>query len=245
MGNCKYTYVTLKNKKYYTMRIKRFNELITEDTATTGMVGSGTAVGFGTQASSGTFTSSAGMSVSGGDTGTSFSTNSNMNGMGAVKSSQPSMTPGDVAGSTKGSGDIGANLGGVYTKGEPRTKKKKKKSTIEDKVNKAEDTYIKKFSDMYTGNFTNEAKKNDKYSYVAVKNNDTLDVYIIPYNSETAYKIGNINEDSQFVLFNKFKFKKLDLNELEIIQLSNKQRLEVEQNITKSDIETIEKFINA
>lgn len=48
----------------------------------------------------------------------------NTGGMGAVVAAQPSGTPGDVAGSTAGSGDIG-QLFGTYTK--PALKMKKKK----------------------------------------------------------------------------------------------------------------------
>jgi len=57
----------------------------------------------------------------------------NTGGMGAVVAAQPSSIPGDVAGGTKGSGDIGATLG-TYTKtaaptiGQKLTKKKKTKS---------------------------------------------------------------------------------------------------------------------
>lgn len=49
----------------------------------------------------------------------------NTGGMGNVVSAQPSGTPGDVAGSTPGSGDIG-QLFGTYMK--PQLKMKKKKS---------------------------------------------------------------------------------------------------------------------
>jgi len=50
----------------------------------------------------------------------------NSNGMGAVVSAQPSSTPGDVAGGTTGSGDIGQTLG-TYTKPALRLRKDKKK----------------------------------------------------------------------------------------------------------------------
>jgi len=50
----------------------------------------------------------------------------NTGGMGAVVSAQPSGTPGDVAGSTPGSGDIGQLLG-TYTKPQLNLKKKKSK----------------------------------------------------------------------------------------------------------------------
>lgn len=50
----------------------------------------------------------------------------NSNGMGAVTAATPSSTPGDVAGSTPGSGDIGQAFG-TYTKPMLNQKKSKKK----------------------------------------------------------------------------------------------------------------------
>jgi len=50
----------------------------------------------------------------------------NTGGMGAVVSAQPSGTPGDVAGSTPGSGDIGQLLG-TYMKPQLKMKRKKGK----------------------------------------------------------------------------------------------------------------------
>ena len=50
----------------------------------------------------------------------------NTGGMGAVVAAQPSSTPGDVAGGTPGSGDIGQTLG-TYTKPTLNLKKDKKK----------------------------------------------------------------------------------------------------------------------
>ena len=54
----------------------------------------------------------------------------NSGGMGNVVSAQPSSTPGDVAGGTKGSGDIGQTLG-TYTKPMLNLKKRKKKKKYE------------------------------------------------------------------------------------------------------------------
>lgn len=48
------------------------------------------------------------------------------NGMGNVISSQPSYIPGDVAGSTPGSGDVTTNLG-PYLMGYNQFKKKRRK----------------------------------------------------------------------------------------------------------------------
>lgn len=55
-----------------------------------------------------------------------YATMGNSNGMGAVVAAQPSSTPGDVADSTPGSGDIGKPLG-TYSKSAPNLKKDKKK----------------------------------------------------------------------------------------------------------------------
>lgn len=52
----------------------------------------------------------------------------NSNGMGAVVSAQPSSTPGDVGGSSIGSGDIGSKPFGIYSKSSTRLKKDKKKN---------------------------------------------------------------------------------------------------------------------
>ena len=65
----------------------------------------------------------------GGYGGISSATLGNTGGMGAIVSAQPSSIPGDVAGSTKGSGDIGHPLG-IFTKqpaGQPIRRKKNKK----------------------------------------------------------------------------------------------------------------------
>lgn len=120
---------------------------VNEDAVTTASPGSGTAVaGPGSGDAGMTFTSAAGTSYSGGDSGTSFSTNSNVSGMGAIRSAQPSATPGDVRGSTKGSGDIGSR-GGTFSKAgavgavgklnkkqQKNKKKTKKRSKIATKI---------------------------------------------------------------------------------------------------------------
>jgi hypothetical protein len=67
----------------------------------------------------------------GGGGGSAYATNG-MSGMGPISSPQPSSIPGDVAGSTKGSGDVSATLGS-FSKNAPNTierKKKKKKKII-------------------------------------------------------------------------------------------------------------------
>ena len=89
----------------------------------------------------GSFTSASGVSVSGGDSASSFSTNSS-GGMGAIISAQPSSTPGDVAGSTVGSGDIGSGLG-VYTK---MSGKKRKFKPMNKKKVDLDGLYILRFT---------------------------------------------------------------------------------------------------
>lgn len=74
----------------------------------------------------------------------------NTNGMGAVISSNPSSSPGDVADSSIGSGDIGQTLG-AYTKKstldlKKRRKKKKRKENFNHEQNKPYDEiYVVKF----------------------------------------------------------------------------------------------------
>ena len=139
-------------------------EILTEGDAaggasTTASPGSGTAVGGGAGSGDiGSFTSAMGVSVSGGDSGTAFATNSNVSGMGPIVSPQPSKTPGDVRGGTKGSGDIGTTLG-TYTK-QPagkisKQKKKKKKSKKDTKTqhtaNRIDNLYVTKYSQTEKG----------------------------------------------------------------------------------------------
>ena len=71
----------------------------------------------------------------------------NTNGMGNVVSANPSSTPGDVAGSSIGSGDIGAALGTFSKKAGIKKKKKKKKDlkTKENFNNEQNKTYDKMY----------------------------------------------------------------------------------------------------
>lgn len=155
-----YAYVSANNKadrdsgesqdiaKHEIERLVKEYKHINEDAggATTAVAGSGTAVGGG---ASGSFVSAAGQSVSGGDSGSSFSTNSNTSGMGAIVSAQPSSIPGDVAGSTIGSGDIGSR-GGTFTKLAGSTSRKKKKDKRKRKTAKKAKTIDKLFAPNYT-----------------------------------------------------------------------------------------------
>ena len=59
----------------------------------------------------------------------------NTNGMGNVVSANPSATPGDVAGGTEGSGDIGSTLGTFTKKASSIKKRKKKKKELNKKEN--------------------------------------------------------------------------------------------------------------
>jgi len=136
-------------------------EIITENEAgggasTTATPGSGQAVGgVGSGDAGMTFTSAMGVNVGGWDSGTSFSTNSNVKGMGAIKSAQPSSVPGDVKGSTKGSGDIGSKGGSFMKQAAGGVKKKKKKSQSAQKRNqtaqKIDDLYVTKYSQTDKG----------------------------------------------------------------------------------------------
>lgn len=140
--------------------IKKFNDYIKEsDGSTTASPGSGTAVGSGDV---GSFTSAAGQSVSGGDSGSAFSTNSNTTGMGNIVSPQPSSIPGDVAGSTKGSGDISTTLGAYTKKSAGKKKKKDKKSTKRSKTaSNIDKFYVTTYSEKYENN--NVIQKWDTY----------------------------------------------------------------------------------
>lgn len=126
--------------------VKKFLEYIKEDSATTAVAGSGTAVGGG---ATGSFTTASGTAISGGDSGTAFATNSNTGSMGAIVSAQPSPIPGDVAGSQKGGGDIGHVLG-TYGKYSAYSRKKKGKKTTEpepiDVNSEIKNLYIVKFN---------------------------------------------------------------------------------------------------
>ena len=80
----------------------------------------------------------------------------NTGGMGPVVSANPSSTPGDVAGSSIGSGDIGSTLG-TYTKtplnlNKPSKKKKKKKKDLKNKSNFSNEQN-KPYNKMYVVRF--------------------------------------------------------------------------------------------
>lgn len=132
--------------KFYNNVLKETSGLNESDGSTSAVVGSGTAVSGG---ATGSFVSAMGTSVSGGDSGSSFATNSTISGMGPIISAQPSSIPGDVAGSTKGSGDIGQVLG-VYSK-TPAVKKRKKNNRRKNAINKIDNLYTTKYVQSGSG----------------------------------------------------------------------------------------------
>jgi len=146
--------------------IKKFDDYIKEDSSTTATMGTTTAASGGAV---GSFTQAAGVSISGGDSGTAFSSNSN--GMGEIKSAQPSATPGSVWGkdAKDGSGDIG-------TKGSPAAKKpaydRGKGKKKDDKQDKLSDT----LNNMYVVKFT----QFDGVKNVDLAKNVKENVYIPP-----------------------------------------------------------------
>lgn len=81
--------------------------------------------------------------------GVANSTLGNTNGMGNVSAPQPSSTPGDVAGSIPGSGDIAAyDMGDHFgTNIFKQKKKKKKKKKKEDLGKDYRNMYVTKFTD--------------------------------------------------------------------------------------------------
>jgi hypothetical protein len=132
--------------------IKNFEEFINEGAETTGTVGSGTAV----SGPSFSGTQLAGIPVTGGDSigGTSYSTLGNTSGMGTIHSAQPSSVPGDVAGSTKGSGDISKGIG-PYTKSQTLNKRGKKRKDKYTKIGANIDNF-------YRPKYTEKSNKSGK-----------------------------------------------------------------------------------
>jgi hypothetical protein len=125
---------------------KKIKNKLNEDSATTSAgAGTGTAASGG---AIGSFTTANGVNVGGGSSGSAYNTNSS-NGMGAIRSSQPSPTPGDVKGSTEGSGDIGSVLG-TFSKqpASPRGNFRKRTKKQKDAVSKLNNLYVVKFNDF-------------------------------------------------------------------------------------------------
>lgn len=165
---------------------------------TTASPGGGTAVGGG---ASGSFTTAMGVSVSGGDSGSAFSTNSNTNGMGQIVSSQPSDVPGDVRGSTKGSGDIGTTIG-AYGKTSAGGSKKKK-----EKKNSKRSKTAAKIDNLYVTNYKENINSDGKIiqNWKTFKESNDVDIVTIDDFSKDdlerkANKASNVTE-----FINKFK----------------------------------------
>jgi len=95
--------------------------------------------------------------------GVAYATNGNSAGMGSIVAPQPSSRPGDVAGSTKGSGDLPAyDMGDHFGPALSRGKKKKKKKKMSSKNERhqgtnqdKQDMYITTFSDWVDKDITN------------------------------------------------------------------------------------------
>jgi len=88
--------------------------------------------------------------------GVAVATLGNTGGMGNIVAPQPSSTPGDVAGSSIGSGDIVSSLG-TFSKNTTTSKKKKKKKKKPNGDN-YQDMYVTKISD-WLNNEKNNYKK--------------------------------------------------------------------------------------
>jgi hypothetical protein len=82
----------------------------------------------------------------------------NTGGMGGVVAASPSSTPGDVAGSTIGSGDIGATLG-TYTIPINSIEKEKKNKKKKKKKEKNENVDTDNFTARYYDDFDDEEEK--------------------------------------------------------------------------------------
>ena len=99
----------------------------------------------------------------------------NTGGMGNVVAAVPSSTPGDVAGSIPGSGDIGQSLGGAFMKSAPNLRKRKdgkykmKKLKSYDGFNPLKESEdIDNFTARYYDNFDDEeetANENDLINF--------------------------------------------------------------------------------
>lgn len=96
--------------------------------------------------------------------GVAMATAGTSSGMGAIVAPQPSSIPGDVAGSTRGSGDIAAYDMGDHFGTVLSDKKKKKKKKGKNKMN----IYFPNFSNWEYANPTNENKENDEEEKSAI-----------------------------------------------------------------------------
>ena len=88
--------------------------------------------------------------------GVAYATNGNSAGMGSIVAPQPSSTPGDVAGSSEGSGDIPNNVFNTTEHSKLRKRKKKKNITKNERHYSTdlskEIMYVTKYSDWIDNN---------------------------------------------------------------------------------------------
>lgn len=95
--------------------------------------------------------------------GVASATMGNTNGMGSVISPTVSAIPGDVAGSTPGSGDLAAKTG-TYTKTTSKKRRRKLKNFTEGVGTEKENMYITKFDEFSGVRKANEHIGTDEYS---------------------------------------------------------------------------------
>jgi len=123
-------------------------------------------------------------------------------GMGAVVSAQPSATPGDVAGGTQGSGDIG-HVFGTSTKTSSNLKRRKKRIR---KVTELSQEIFESFDDFVTFEMTGSPKDTRRWRY---KEDFERDMYSHGFRHTTLTKKTDIliAEDEHFgsIKWNKAK----------------------------------------
>ena len=147
----------------------------------------------------------------GGSSGTAVGTLGNTSGMGGVVSAQPSSIPGDVAGSTKGSGDISQTLG-VYNK--TPSKRLKKKKNKQDKKERSyndiganiDNFYVTKYAE---GNTTGGGRLIQNWE--AFTEDKINEDYIMPIEVGKIYAYdleekGNFNQDLSDIYIGKNEY---------------------------------------
>lgn len=145
-----------------------------------------------------------------------MATAGNTGGMGAVTAPIPSSTPGDVAGSTPGSGDLPAHDMGKSFKSFPYEKKKDKKKKDKKKDKKKKKRKVEKFESMYITKYTDwdypkESKINEDIEYVA----DEIKSYLSDIKQGNYILVSDLIEHvSSF-----YKKSKQDITKLEIQEL--------------------------
>jgi len=131
----------------------------------------------------------------------------NANGMGGVVAANPSSTPGDVAGGTIGSGDVGQTLG-TYTKSIPKLKKgkKKKKKLNESSYSDFKRSYIEEIEQSIKL-LIKLQENEDNINYEKVeKRLNVYDVNVQGKIDEWIYDTPSIDEIVEFAIRNQDKF---------------------------------------